>query len=228
MNMFEKELIEYLENFVSARRAKLFDKVLSNRTKYITVVLEDIYQPHNASAVLRTCECFGIQEVNIIENSNEYHVNPDVALGSDKWLTINKFNKSGNNTPETYRNLRKRGYRIVATSPHKGDEVSLEKFDIEKGKIALVFGTEMHGLSKQAIEQADEYLKISLLGFTESFNISVSVAIILHELVTLLHKSGISWQMSDEDKMSIKLNWLRKTIRKSELLEKKFLDMKTD
>lgn len=226
MNMFEKELIEYLENFVSARRAKLFDKVLSNRTKYITVVLEDIYQPHNASAVLRTCECFGIQEVNIIENSNKYQVNPDVALGSDKWLTINKFTKSGNNTSEAYRYLRKRGYRVVATSPHKGDKVSLEKFDIEKGKIALIFGTEMHGLSKQAIEEADEYLKISMLGFTESFNISVSAAIILHELVTLLHKSGISWQLSEEDKISIKLNWLRKTVRKSELLEKKFLDMK--
>ena len=224
--MFEKELIEYLENFVSARRAKLFDKVLSNRTKYITVVLEDIYQPHNASAVLRTCDCFGIQEVNIIENRNEYNVNPDVALGSDKWLTINKFNKSASNTPETYKYLHENDYRIIATSPHKGDEVNLEEFDVEKGKIALVFGTEMHGLSKQAIEGADEYLKIPMMGFTESFNISVSAAIILHQLVTVLHKSDVSWQLDEREKCLIKLNWLRNTIKKSELLEKKFLDTK--
>jgi len=223
--MFEKELIEYLENFVSARRAKLFDKVLSNRTKYITVVLEDIYQPHNASAVLRTCECFGVQEVNIIENSNEYNVNPDVALGSDKWLTINKFNKSTDNTPEALRYLREKGYRIIATSPHKGDELNLETFDIAKGKLALVFGTEMHGLSKQAIDQADEYLKIPLLGFTESFNISVSAAIIIHQLIKKLHESHIPWQLSEEEKIPIKLSWLRKSIKKPELLEQKFLNM---
>ena len=226
-DMFEKELIEYLEDFVSVRRIKLFDKVLSNRTKYITVVLEDIFQPHNASAVLRTCECFGVQEINIIENKNEYNVNPDVALGSDKWLTINKFNKSDNNTPEAYKYLRGKGYRIIATSPHKGDELNLETFDIEKGKLALVFGTEMHGLSKQALEQADEYLKISMLGFTESFNISVSAAIILHQLIKKLHESNITWQLSEEEKISIKLDWLRKTIKKPELLEQKFLIMKS-
>lgn len=226
MDMFEKELIEYLEEFVSVRRVKLFDKVLSNRTKYITVVLEDIYQPHNASAVLRTCECFGIQEVNIIENSNEYQVNPDVTLGSDKWLTMNKFNKLAHNTPEAFRFLREKGYRIIATSPHKGEELNLDTFDIGKGKLALVFGTEMHGLSKQALEQADEFLKIPMLGFTESFNISVSASIIIHQLVKKLHESNISWQLSEEEKTTIKLAWLRKTIKKPELLEQKFLDMK--
>ncbi len=227
MPMLEEALIQYLENFISSRRAELFDKVLSYRTKYITLVLEDIYQPHNASAVLRTCECFGIQEVNIIENRNKYNVNPDVSLGADKWLTINKFNKSKNNTAAAYRSLRERGYRIVATSPHKGDEVSLEEFDIRKGKIALAFGTEMQGLSEQAIKEADEYLKIPMMGFTESFNISVSAAIIIHRLVMSLHESDISWRLSEEDRLTTKLNWLRRSIKKSELLEKKFLDMKS-
>ncbi len=228
MPMPENELIGYLENFISARRVKLFDKVLSERTKYITVVLEDLFQPHNASAVLRTCDCLGIQEVNIIANRNRYNVNPDVALGSDKWLTLNKYNKSGNNTYEAYKDLHNRGYRIVATSLHEQEAVSLDKFDLKKGKTALVFGTEMHGLSKEAIEWADEYLKIPMYGFTESYNISVSAAIILYELVSSLRKSDISWRLREEDKMHVKLDWLRITIKKSELLEKKFTLMKND
>ncbi|HCC70867.1 MAG TPA: TrmH family RNA methyltransferase [Bacteroidales bacterium] len=225
--MYEKELIKYLEKFVSERRVKLFDEVLSYRTKYITLVLEDIYQPHNASAVLRTCDCLGIQEVNIIENRNKYSVNPDVALGADKWLDMIKYNRSDNNTTEAFKNLRGKGYRIVATTLHEGDEVSLDKFDINKGEIALVFGTEMHGLSKQAVDNADEYLKIPMLGFTESFNISVSAAIITYQLVKSLHESDIPWQLSENEKMLLKLNWLRKTIKRSELLEKKFIDMKS-
>ncbi len=226
MPMIERELVEYLENFVSERRVEIFDKVLSDRTKYISVVLEDIFQPHNASAVLRTCDCLGIQEVNIIENRNEYNVNPDVALGSDKWLTLVKYKGEGNNTYEAYKDLRSRGYRIVATSLHEKEAVSLEKFDLGKGPVALVFGTEMHGLSKQAVEEADEYLKIPMYGFTESYNISVSAAIIIYEFVAILRKSSISWQMSDEEKIYVKLNWLRNSIKKSELLEKKYIGMK--
>ena len=226
MLMIESELVEYLENFASERRVEIFDKVLSDRTKYISVVLEDIFQPHNASAVLRTCDCLGVQEVNIIENRNEYNVNPDVALGSDKWLTLVKYKGEGNNTYEAYKDLRSRGYRIVATSLHEKEAVSLDKFDLAKGPVALVFGTEMRGLSKQAVEEADEYLKIPMYGFTESYNISVSAAIIIYELVAILRKSTISWQMSDEEKISVKLNWLRNSIKKSELLEKKYIGMK--
>ncbi|MDT8400399.1 MAG: RNA methyltransferase [Bacteroidales bacterium] len=224
--MIERELIEYLENFVSARRVKLFDKVLSERTKYITVVLEDIFQPHNASAVLRTCECLGIQEVNIIENRNEYNVNPDVALGSDKWLTLVEYKGKGNNTFEAYENLRSRGYRIIATSLHKKNAVSLDKFDLGKGPAALVFGAEMHGLSKEAVEWADEALKIPMHGFTESYNISVSAAISIYELVSRLRQEGLAWQLKDEEKTALKLDWLRKTIKKPDLLEKKFMLMK--
>lgn len=226
MPMIERELVEYLENFVSERRVEIFDKVLSDRTKYISVVLEDIFQPHNASAVLRTCDCLGVQEVNIIENRNEYNVNPDVALGSDKWLTLVKYKGEGNNTYEAYKDLRSRGYRIVATSLHEKEAVSLDKFDLGKGPVALVFGTEMHGLSKMAVEEADEYLKIPMYGFTESYNLSVSAAIIIYELVAVLKKSTISWQLSNEEKIYVKLNWLRNSIKKSELLEKKYIAMK--
>jgi tRNA (guanosine-2'-O-)-methyltransferase len=224
--MIERELISYLEKFVSERRSELFDKILAARTSYISVVLEDIFQPHNASAVLRTCDCLGIQEVHIIENRNEYNVNPDVTLGSDKWLTLVKYKGEGSNTLKAYKNLRERGYRIVATSLHEKGAVSLDKFDLAKGPVALVFGTEMHGLSEQAVEAADEYLKIPMYGFTESYNISVSAAIILYELTRQLRKSDILWQMSEDEKISVKLNWLRSSIKKSELLEENYFRMK--
>lgn len=226
MLMIEKELIKHLEQFVSPRRVALFDRVLSKRTAYITVLMEDIYQPHNASAVLRTCDCFGIQELNIIEKKNEYQVNPDVALGSDKWLTINKYNGPGDNTINAYASLRERGYRIVATTPQHGKGASPAEFNIGKGKIALAFGTEMQGLSRQAVSEADDYIRIPMFGFTESFNISVSAAIIIYELTTRLHSSGINWQLSDAEKVSVKLNWLRNTIKKSDLIEKRFMEIK--
>lgn len=218
----EDVLIKFLSGFVTENRIQLFNQVLSDRTRYITVVLEDLYQPHNASAVLRTCDCFGIQYVHIIENRNKYTVNPDVALGSSKWLNLVKYNKKNNNTLPAFKKLRKAGYRIVATTPHV-NEVTLDEFDLEKGKTALLFGTELNGLTDTAINNADEFLKIPMFGFTESYNISVSVAIVLYHLVNGLKKSNIHWQLSDEEKKSIKLDWLRKSIKMSSYLEKEFL-----
>src|SRR5512145_869816 len=145
-------LIEHLSQFVTDRRVKLFDKRLDLRTRYVTIVLEDIYQAHNASAVLRSCECFGIQDVHIIENQFEYRISPDVALGSDKWLTLHRYNiPHTKNTETAIETLRNKGYRIVATTPHKND-CSLEDFDLNKGRTALLFGSELNGLSKLALD----------------------------------------------------------------------------
>ena len=94
----ENILFEYLTGFLTEHRKSLFSQIIENRTRYLTVVLEDIYQPQNASAVLRTCDCFGIQDVHIIENKNEYRISPDVALGSSQWLNINRHNKKDLNT----------------------------------------------------------------------------------------------------------------------------------
>src|SRR3990170_1173028 len=135
-----KELIDYLTQFVSEPRRKKFDDVLQFRTRHITIALEDIYQPHNASAVLRSCDCFGIQDVHIIENRNSYTVNPDVALGSFKWLNLIKYNKSENNTHDSIKSLKKKGYKIIATTPHSND-CNIHDLDIEQ-RLCLFFGTE--------------------------------------------------------------------------------------
>ncbi len=216
----EKDLIVYLESFLTERRRALFRRVLDQRTRYLTVVLEDLYQPHNASAVLRSCECFGIQDVHIIENRNQYTVNPDIALGSSKWLNLIKYNNREDNTTAAIHTLKEQGYRIVATVPGE-DATPLETFDLAAGKAALLFGTELTGLTETAVSLADEKLVIPMYGFTESFNISVSAGIILSHLVFRLHKTK-GWQLSPEEKEAIYLEWLKNSIKSSEQIIRKW------
>jgi tRNA (guanosine-2'-O-)-methyltransferase len=220
----KETLIEYLTQFVSERRIQLFDTVLSQRTRYITLVLEDIYQAHNASAVLRSCECFGIQDVHLIENVNEYRISPEVALGSNKWLSIYRYNQKENNTRNTLQSLKNKGYRIVATTPHRND-CNLENFELNKGKVALIMGSELTGLSDDALEMADEFVKIPMVGFTESLNISVTAALCVHFLTGNLRKDpSVQWRIPEEEKKEIKLSWLRNSIKNYELVEKRFLE----
>ena len=219
MSESKENLINYLSEFITPRRKELFYEVLGRRTRYLTVVLEDIYQPQNASAVLRSCECFGIQDVHIIENRNPYTLKPDVVMGADKWLNLQIYKEKENNSPIEH--LRKEGYRLVATRPGEG-ATRLEDFDIEKGKTAIFFGTELTGLTQTVLDQADEFLQIPIYGFTESFNISVSAAIILHHLSQKLHGSGIDWKLSKEEEEGVMLEWLQRTIRHSGKLMKRF------
>lgn len=215
-------LYKYLADFITENKRNKFDEIIRYRTRYLTVVLEDIYQPHNASAVLRSCDCFGIQDVHIIENQNEYEVNPDVALGSSKWLSMIRYNSGAYNSPEAIRFLREKGYRIIAATPHR-DDVDLQDLDLKQGPVALCFGTEMRGLTGEFLEAADGYMKIPMYGFTESFNISVSVAISLFHLTERLRSSDINWQLSREDALDVKLQWVRQVVKRSDLIEKDFL-----
>lgn len=217
----KKKLVNHLSKFITPERMDLFQSIIRNRTRHITVVLEDLFQPHNASAVLRTCDCFGIQDVHIIENNNKYEVNPDVALGSSKWLSLKKYNESENNTLSTYNKLKASGYKVVATTPHS-DGFRLQDLPVDN-KIALVFGTELMGLSKVAIDNADAYVKIPMYGFTESFNISVSAAIILYHLTEKLKGSEINWELNKEEKTEVILEWIKNTIKRSDLIEQEFL-----
>lgn len=218
----KQELYNYLSSYITERRKALIETKVEDRTKYITVALEDIYQSHNASAVMRTCDCFGIQEFHFIENEHEYLVNADIALGASSWVNLINHNEKENNTIETIKKLKADGYRIVATVPTK-DAVNLEDFDLQKGKIALFFGTELKGLSDLMIENADEFLKIPMVGFTESLNISVSAGVILHHLTYKLRNSQINWRLSEEEKLEIKTNWVRNTLKTPDMIEKEFL-----
>lgn len=222
MTISEKEsLFKFFAQFVTDERLKRLNDVVVKRTRHITVVLEDIYQSQNASAVLRSCDCFGVQDVHIIENNNKYKLNPDVELGSSKWLNMHKYNWNMNNTLECIDTLKQNGYRIIATTPHY-KSVPLEGLNTET-KFALMFGTEIDGLSDIALQNADEFVKIPMVGFTESLNISVSAAICMHHLSLKLRQSDIDWKLSDEEILEIKINWLRAIINRSDVLEREYL-----
>ncbi len=213
-------LTEFLSEFVTDNRLERFNQVIKWRTRHISIALEDVYQPHNASAVLRSCDCTGIQDIHIIEKNYQYQVNDDVAMGSSKWLSLIKYNAAENNTLACIEQLRTQGYRIVATTPHK-DDCLIDELPLDS-KTALFFGTELEGISKDVIDNADAFVKIPMFGFTESYNISVSAAICLFTLTQRLRKSDIHWQLSEQEIMDIKLQWLKNSIRDSVLLEKEF------
>ncbi len=223
----ESSLTEYLARFVSERRNRLFLDIVAMRTRYITVAIEDVYQPHNASAVLRTCDCLGVQDVHIIENYNKFETNPEVALGASNWLTIHKYSYGSNSSLEAIKRLREENYRIVATLPHSND-VLLDDFCLEKGKAALFFGTEKEGLSETVMKHADEFLRIPMKGFTESFNISVSAAIILYQLTERLRRLKTDWGLTAAEKDEVRLEWLKKSVKSAGLLEKRFYERKAD
>lgn len=221
----KQELIDYLKEFVTPERWDTLNEVLLQRTRHVTVVLEDIYQSHNASAVLRSCDCFGIQDVHIIENNHDFSLSKGVTIGADQWLSLKKYREEGiSNTLACFNDLRERGYQIVATTPHKED-VTIDKLSIES-KTALVFGAELQGLSETALEQADGFVKIPIYGFSESYNVSVSAALCLYEISQKLRdgNSKIDWQLSQSEQIDLQLNWLEKSIRASDQLKEKFLE----
>jgi len=221
MTLEEKRaFLTFLSPYITENRKQLFQKVIQYRTRHLTVVLEDIYQPHNASAVLRSADLTGVQDIHIIENRNSYNPNPEVAMGSYKWLNLIKYNQQKNNTLDAFDTLRKQGYRIVATTPHIESQL-LDEIPVD-GKMALVFGTELKGLSEVAIQNADEYLRIPMVGFTESYNISVSAALVLYTLSEKLRKSVVAWQLTEEEKLDILLEWTKRSIKRVEVFEKKF------
>ena len=210
----DKGLLTFLMGYVTEHKKKLFQEVFAWRTRHLTVVMENIYQPQNASAVLRTCECLGVQDIHFItEKYGDFETNAKVDVGSSKWLTIHEYD----NTPDCLQALKQDGYRLVATSPRA--TLSLEELPIEP-KTALVFGEELNGLAEETINQADELITIPMHGFTESFNLSVSAALCLQSFLSRLHQSDLPWQLTQEQIDEILLVWAIKSIRSPEALIK--------
>ena len=211
----DNQLLEHLLSFLTDRRKNLFDEVISKRTRHFTVATEDVYQLHNTSAVMRSCDVFGIQDLHVIEEKVSKKIDREIAMGAQKWVNINRHNS----TKECIDNLKENGYQIIATTPHN-NSTELKDFDISK-KSAFFFGKEKEGLSDIVLEAADGYLKIPMYGFTESLNISVSAAIILQTLITRLKDSDVVWELSELEKNEIKLQWAKMSIKSStEIIER--------
>ena len=219
--MDKKELLCKLNKFLSADRINTFEVVSSNRTRHFTVAVENVFQSHNASAVIRNCDCFGIQDIHVIANNNAYELSKDVAMGAEKWVDMHSYYKKENNSQDCIDTIKSQGYQIVATTPRTND-ILLPEFDVSK-KSAFFFGTERDGLSDIVLDQADVFLRIPMYGFTESYNISVSAALVLHDVVTRLKKSKVNWHLSDEEVLDKKIDWAVKSIRSGEQILKQFL-----
>lgn len=219
----EQQVLQHLSQFVSDHKKQFIEKVLANRTRHVTVVLEDIYQSQNASAVVRTCECMGLQDVHIVENTAKYEINVRVLKGSNKWLDLHRYRTKGENNAATcFERLRAQGYKILVADPSE-THTSIHDLDVSQQKVALVFGNELRGLSSFAWEQADEKIRIPMYGFTESLNISVSVAICLNSLVTRLRQNNVDISLTEAEQEQTRLAWYRKIVRRSDTLEREFL-----
>ncbi len=213
-------LTTYLEGFVSERRKGRLHEVLNERTHHICLVLEDVYQSHNFSAVLRSADIFGVQNIHFIENRNRYKISEDVSMGSTQWLTLKRYQEHQNNTVACLRNLKEKGYKIVATSLEK-NSVTLNELNITQ-PFALVFGTELTGISANVESMADEFVKLPMYGFTESFNISVCAALCMHQLSTRMRNEIENYKLSPPEKEIIYLEWLKTSVKKPELIIQKF------
>jgi tRNA (guanosine-2'-O-)-methyltransferase len=219
----EQLLFNHLDQFVSEHKKESISKVLKLRTRYITVVLEDIFQSQNASAVIRTCECMGLQDVHIVENKSQYHLNTRVLKGADKWLDLVRHRtKDRNNTESCFEQLRMDGYKILVADP-SDDGVSIHDVAPEVNKVAILFGNELTGVSPYALQHADVKIKIPMFGFTESLNISVSAAICLNSLMNKLRASTTSIGLTEEEKAAIRLAWYKKIVKRSGIIEREFL-----
>jgi tRNA (guanosine-2'-O-)-methyltransferase len=209
-------LLAHLEGFITEERKARFLQVLAHRTKYLTVALEDVYQLHNASAVIRSCDVFGIQQAHLIEGRFGHRLDKNIAMGAQRWVDIHRHS----NSRGCMQHLRESGYRIIATTPRK-DSMSLEEFVLD-GPTALFFGTEKEGLSPEVLQQADGALYIPMFGFTESLNISVAAAIILQELSTRVRQSELPWQLTEGEILEKRFEWTCKTIKAADEIIARF------
>lgn len=217
MHLEDLAVLNEFYSIISQSKQEMYDRIASERTQHLTVVLENIHQEHNASAVLRSCDCFGIQDLHVIEKNNQYKVQRDIALGAGRWVDLYNYDKGPQPSVDCIQKLKSKGYKIVATTPHTRD-VTINDLNLDQ-PIALVFGTEHLGISPEIIEMADEFVKIPMFGFSESFNISVSVAISLNVLRHRLENSETTWKLNEEEQTKLKLKWCRKILRSGQAME---------
>ncbi len=213
--MLEKYLV-YLEDFLTPDRKDKFSEVLQQRTNHFTVVTEDVYQLHNTSAVMRSCDVFGIQQLHVVEQKFGKRIDTEIAMGAQKWVDVFRYADH----QHCINTLREKGYQIIATTPHT-DSCLLKDFDISK-KSALFFGTEKLGLSEEVMLQADGFLKIPMVGFTESLNISVAAAIIIQNATDRLRNSAIDWRLTEEEILLKRLDWVKKSIKNIDKIEERW------
>ena len=207
------ERIACLREFMMPERYAVLRQTVSMRTRYMTVLAENMYHGQNAAALIRHCEAFGVQEMHTVETLCSFEPNPDIARGAERWIDVRQHPS----TAEAVAALRGAGYRIVATTPHRED-VTPETFDVTRGPFALVFGTEHAGISDEVIASADEFLRIPMCGMVESLNVSASAAILIYMLSERIRLTVDGWQMSPAEQAGVLDGWMRERVKDAEAI----------
>ena len=215
--MFSYDLLTYLEGYLTEGRKQRFLEVLQKRTKHITAAVEDVYQLHNTSAIIRSCDVFGIHDLHVIEDRFGKRLDKNIAMGAEQWVDVHRYQT----TTDCISKLKDDGYQIIATTPHSDSNLLHDFFPAEKS--AIFFGTEKEGLSEEVMQQADGFLKIPMVGFSESLNVSVSAAIIIQQLAQKVRSSDINWQLSDFETLEKRLDWTKKSIKDVDGIIKRYL-----
>ena len=199
-------------------RYEVLRRTVGMRTRYMTVLAENMYHGQNAAALIRHCEAFGVQEMHTVETLCSFEPNPDIARGAERWIDVRQHPS----TTEAIAALRGAGYRIVATTPHRED-VTPETFDVGRGPFALVFGTEHAGISDEVIASADEFLRIPMCGMVESLNVSASAAILIYMLSERIRLTVDGWQLPPDAQAEVLDGWMRASVKDAEaILARKF------
>jgi tRNA (guanosine-2'-O-)-methyltransferase len=219
-----QDLVDYLAQYITPHKRAAIERVLRQRTRFFTVVLEDIFKPHNASAVLRTCDCFGIQDIHLIEKTDTYKINPFVTRGASQWVDLHKhYTASGSAVDQCFDTLHEKGYKIYGTSP-VADSLSIHDLPLfPDQKIALVFGNEHEGISEEVKSKVDGLVHIPMRGFTESFNISVSASIFLFEMIKRVSEfDSANFHISEQERSELRLRWYKDIVPHADIHEKHF------
>ncbi len=212
------ERIEYLAEFMTPERREKLETTLASRSRYMTILTENTFHSQNASALMRHCEAFGLQEMHAVESLCQFRTYTDIVRGTDKWVDLKRYDKS----PAAIEALKAEGYRIVATTPHRED-CTPETFDVGAGKFALVFGTEHAGISEDIIASADEFLRIPMCGMVESLNVSASAAILIYMLSERMRQTTDGWHLSEEEEREVLYRWMKSSVKDADnILSRKF------
>jgi len=224
MNIEKKAAyLHYLKNFVTKERQEKIKQILASRTRYVTVALEDVSHSQNIAAIMRTCEAMGLQDLYAIELESTIDIKTKVARGSVQWMDLFRYKarQHANPTLACMAELRAKGYTVVATSPHATKSIS--EIGLDK-KLAFVFGTEITGLSDEALAAADERVTIAQYGFVESLNVSVSAALCVYEVMKKLRSSCLPWRLTPEEIFDLEVQWMEKSVERPELMRACFLN----
>ena len=203
-----RERLDYMTRFITDKRRDVLQRTVAQRTHYMRILTENMFHPQNASAIMRHCEAFGIQQIHTVEDRCKFDPSVNIVRGTQKWVDVEHHET----TAEALRALKSEGYRIVATTPHRCSATP-ESFDVTKGKFALVFGTEHAGISDEVIEAADDFLMIPMCGMVESLNVSASAAILIYMLSERIRQSVDGWQLSDAEQLKLLTRWTMSSVR---------------